>query len=95
MSETPVASTCFAQTNWTECFWSLGRLDGERGGAAGRGGSSHGLISITRGAPCYSTTWAGCVYRGGAIKMLREPFSTNEIVVQTHWALTDRMECKC
>lgn len=35
------------------------------------------------------------VYSLETIKMLREAYSINEIVVHTHWALTDKMECKC
>ena len=73
----------------------LQHLDGKLDRAMGRGGTEHRLTSIKCRALCIQYISNENVYSDETIKMLREPYSINEIVVHTHWALTDKMECKC
>lgn len=85
--------TCYTQMDWTAR--RLRRLDGKLDRAMGRGGTEHGLTSIKCSALCIQCISDEMCVQLKPLKMLREPYSVNEVVVHTHWALTDKMECKC
>lgn len=70
-------------------------LDNKLDRAMVRGGTEHRLNIDKMQRTVYTVYTQQDVCSVETIKMLRGPYSINEIVVHTHWALTDKMECKC